>query len=461
MNKEKDKKISKIEIQNFKAFYGNFEIVLDGKNLLLYGENGSGKSSFYSSLKMFLESSKENTDFSAHKNIFVDDKEVGYIKITIDDGVHTWASPDTFPKDMIIIDANKTKGFLDYKNLLETNYLHNKNDSVNLFHLLIENLLADYTESSTGRAIGEIWQSVKQKSKAKKTTNIYKIDYPKEEMLFDSVLKKVLIELKDKANELLKIFDYSIDITFTFNSKIESLLLQVNYYEKEILKHHHFFNESRLSAIALSMYFASLILQPKSNLPILALDDVLIGLDMTNRLPVIEILEKYFLNHQVFFFTHDRLWFEMMRIRTKDIDWKYAEFYCNPKNGIELPIYVENKKYLERAKIHFQANDFKATAIYTRTAFEVALKKFCEKNKLKVKYRENAKDLKSNDFWDSVKNHKKKDDNIFLEQSLIKEIELYRGIVLNPLSHSRIINITKDEVSKAIDVVSKLEEVLK
>lgn len=33
-------RIKKIEIQNFRAIYGNFEIELGGKNLLLYGENG-------------------------------------------------------------------------------------------------------------------------------------------------------------------------------------------------------------------------------------------------------------------------------------------------------------------------------------------------------------------------------------------------------------------------------------
>ena len=49
-------RIKKIEIQNFRAFYGNFEIDLGGKNLLLYGENGSGKSSLFYALKLFLES---------------------------------------------------------------------------------------------------------------------------------------------------------------------------------------------------------------------------------------------------------------------------------------------------------------------------------------------------------------------------------------------------------------------
>lgn len=40
-------KINKIEIRNFKFFHEPFSLVLDGKNMLLYGENGCGKSSIY------------------------------------------------------------------------------------------------------------------------------------------------------------------------------------------------------------------------------------------------------------------------------------------------------------------------------------------------------------------------------------------------------------------------------
>lgn len=35
-------KIKKIEIRDYKAFYGKKEINVEGKNLFVYGENGSG-----------------------------------------------------------------------------------------------------------------------------------------------------------------------------------------------------------------------------------------------------------------------------------------------------------------------------------------------------------------------------------------------------------------------------------
>lgn len=45
--------IKEIEIEGFKAFPNKFSLELD-KNLLMYGENGSGKSSIYYALHALL-----------------------------------------------------------------------------------------------------------------------------------------------------------------------------------------------------------------------------------------------------------------------------------------------------------------------------------------------------------------------------------------------------------------------
>jgi len=49
-------KIKEIEIRNFKALASTYKINLTNscKNLLIYGENGSGKSSLCQALQMFL-----------------------------------------------------------------------------------------------------------------------------------------------------------------------------------------------------------------------------------------------------------------------------------------------------------------------------------------------------------------------------------------------------------------------
>ena len=59
--------ISKIEIEGFKAFPKYFSLEFGGKNLLMYGENGSGKS-----LHVILQS------------VFKDDKGAKYFKVDED-----------------------------------------------------------------------------------------------------------------------------------------------------------------------------------------------------------------------------------------------------------------------------------------------------------------------------------------------------------------------------------------
>ena len=56
-------RIKSIQLHNFKFFQQEDPIVLNSNNLLLYGENGSGKSSIYWAFYTLFEASlKENDD---------------------------------------------------------------------------------------------------------------------------------------------------------------------------------------------------------------------------------------------------------------------------------------------------------------------------------------------------------------------------------------------------------------
>lgn len=57
------KRITKIRLNDYRAFYGmedKFEMP-KGENVLIYGENGSGKSSLYQALYDFFETSLTKT----------------------------------------------------------------------------------------------------------------------------------------------------------------------------------------------------------------------------------------------------------------------------------------------------------------------------------------------------------------------------------------------------------------
>jgi len=61
-------RITKIELENFRAFYNNYVIDLgkDGKNLLVYGENGSGKNSISTSIIERQSLLKASDDIEIH-----------------------------------------------------------------------------------------------------------------------------------------------------------------------------------------------------------------------------------------------------------------------------------------------------------------------------------------------------------------------------------------------------------
>ena len=90
-------------------------------------------------------------------------------------------------------------------------------------------------------------------------------------------------------------------------------------------KFHNFLNEARLSAIGLVVYLAGLLISvpTTSTYPkLLVLDDVLVGLDMANRLPVLDILEHYFADWQIILLTYDRVWYEMVQVEIENRDWQ-------------------------------------------------------------------------------------------------------------------------------------------
>ena len=478
-------RITDIEIKNFRAFPRTYEINLSkaGKNLLVYGENGSGKSSLYLALKYFFESGidennrdNKNTEFENHQNIFAEDP--GRIKLSL--RADRWSKKNIYEwsqhvkgetADELIIETSKAKGFLDYKSLLETHYVHREDETVNLFDLLVKTLLANTTNPVTERTLAQDWDAIqppfpRRNAKTQIAALEERID------VFNDELTNRLAELRPKVSEILSKFGYKVALDLDFQRVVynkdertldnQEIFLKVEFFDTDIPSHHLLLNEAKLSAIAIAIYLSSILClpEPKGGMKILALDDVLIGLDMSNRLPVLDILNDYFVDYQIFLTTYDKAWYEIAKRRTERKNWKYAEFYFSQTDEYEVPIYVEDKTYLEKAREYLDVNDYKASAIYVRTAFEAAIKQYCEKRDLGVKYRENPKDLRSEDFWVPIKMETDESDRLLLDLRVVDQIELYRSIILNPLSHAAIANIYRKELEDAINAVEELETAL-
>jgi len=480
-------RITKIDIKNFRAFYGNHTINLEteGKNLLICGENGSGKSYLLLATKLLLDSYIENLNISLHRNKFANPIDDAFIKLTVsnNDGtgnsIHTWSESQIDTGADIIQEAAKSKGILDYKSLLEVYFLQREQEGLNIFNLVIKNLLSNNIDRITNNKIGEEWQELEQSIPRSRAYKKQSRELQTKLDSFSNRIRDLLTELQQKTSELLVYFGYPIELRLNFEGLLynsdtkaidgKEIILTVNFLSQTINSPHHFLNEAKLSAIALSLYLSSLLITPDSDLNILVLDDVLIGLDMSNRLPIIKILHDHFRHYQIFFMTYDREWYNIMKQRIEASDtndsWLYFElFYSRIDEELEIPVFAQDKDYLVKAEEYLANNDFKASAIYLRTAFEVLIKKFCEKKNLAVRYKEKAKELTIGDFWNPILAHTKRDRHgnavTYLEEQIVRDVEQYLSLVMNPLSHSRIVTVYRKEIEDAIATIKRLKQAL-
>lgn len=263
-------RIKKIEINNYKAFYKKHTIDVDGKNLFIYGENGSGKSSLYYALKDFFQSSREIIDFKELENIFLTKTErgKGYIKVTFNpnkDGVitdtlyefgarttNTYSATDTSIRDAIGL-----KSFLTYKHLLG---IHNikKGNQIDLFDLLVKGVLKHFKSAAiTGtKELGELWKDVedvcaKEVASRSYTTAQKKRDLENALKLFNNAFRELFREgspeyILNVAQPILDEFNHNIKIKLNYtearpnadNSGVinNHVRIRLKYLDKDICK---------------------------------------------------------------------------------------------------------------------------------------------------------------------------------------------------------------------------------
>ncbi len=504
-------KITRIEFENYKAFYGkgigNTINIPFGKNLFIYGENGSGKSSIYEGVKQFFNSSQTNEvpyrNINAPEKIFSEDdnKDIPNetsVQITFaknkKKGTEKTLKFGTNGDDLNNIEfvkkANSLNSFLSYKEILKTYLFDTKNVDFGkeFANLLLNDILVNRKNLETNNTYRKDWEKLFTPRRKYNT----KID------LFEPLiygLKKDLTEINFYLKSIIKFFDKDIEVQIEiddyyidyFHAKETDrdglhpvldvgLTITNNGVKIDDSTQNHLLvlNEARLSFISISFYLSVLVFFAKSNSDyrILFLDDIFIGLDMSNRLPLLNILQNYvepnstnkepfFNSFQIFMTTYDKVLFELARNFLGEDNWKYVEMYSEKiKNGnFNIPVIIDNDGYLKKAEFYLSKHDYKASAVYIRTEFERVVKRICEKYRLKVLYKKNTKEVKSDDFWQSIKS------NLKLDETVIKDIETYRSSVMNPFSHYDLekpeFKIELEKTIEAIKQLSNLKDVEK
>jgi energy-coupling factor transporter ATP-binding protein EcfA2 len=483
-------KISEIKINNYRAFYNekgkeSTKYLIDlkpGKNLLVYGENGSGKSSLFKGLRDLFKSSVES-DYTLIRNAFSKDMELDdepFVEITFDsiDGTKEPAefrfSHDphrTNTNNELLRNIVRSKSFMTYRDLMQIHFINQS--EVNLFGFLFEadGLLTElpnpaYSRPETNLKMGELLKLVKESPDAVNSHD------------FSNGVNRILIDMNKYLNSLLGYFDKSMTIYFSelTEAAVEKgeLIIRINvtYYDinlsEEVEQYHNFLNEARLSALAICIFLAARLSVPPAPYEILFLDDIFTGLDTSNRIPLLNILtddviagtkSDTFKNHQIILTTYDKQWYELAKNTLGNGNWNYVEMYIDRhSNKFDQPAILPDEDDFEKALYYFKMHQYPACANYQRKICESCIKKFLPDYK---KY-----DALSNG---DIKPVNKLDTFITRLESYLTEnslsfepfsrLKTCLRVVMNPLSHDDLESpVFRQELELVFDIIVNLQK---
>ena len=510
--------INKIHITGFKAFPNDFELQLEGKHLLMYGENGSGKSSIYYALHCIFQAPLKSDIGKKYFNVDNEQHLKNVNNLTVDSKIiidftdnHPWIyriDKDGYNTELLggvhPLPANINGCFINHQFLFHFFNFRNS-QRINLFSVFIKDILPFCKDERTGLHIGEMYDTITA-SIIKKGRRVHP-DYISNIEYFNKAVKSVVENINLYASDLYKKYfmddgEDELQIRLRYDSNLDKPEKDPNEYwlkydriiervkengeEKEHLssykklnipfigleisevlndgtlrpipKPQSYFNEAKLTAIALSVRFALLNLDKEADGRFLALDDMLISLDMSNRAKVINFLLKISDKYKIYLFTHDKSFFEFTKdvIKSKGKDysslWQFKEVYNN-ENLLENPVCFNSDDSYTRAIYHYKKFDYPASANYLRKAVEEMISLFPKyisinddgttKEKLRSRV-DAAKTLLLNI-----------DGNIVDIQQIIFSL----GLLLNPLSHRSIdTNIYRTELNAIIKIVPRLKQ---
>lgn len=533
--------ISKIKIDGFKAFPKEFELILDGKNLLMYGENGSGKSSIYYALHALLQSQyhdkgaiyfdKNNPESLVNKDTTTADP---YIEIELEGSNTKYHLSKNGYKELPaqaispLRDMNAECVFINHKFLFNSFSFRNS-QYIDLFPVFIKDILPFTFTNDGSKYISELYDEVV--AKIQRRGRGRRID-PEYDRLIEKFNQEVLriiemINHKDNINApslVSNIYnnhfrelddrELSIELNYENNqdkipqqdksywlrygyryhqttiahrlieecvsSKLEILppVIRLTIKEKnddgtwgDIEKPQTQLNEAKLTAIILSIRFSLLDLVAAPDGRFLALDDMLISLDMSNRMKVIRyLLDVVASKYTLYVFTHDRLLFNSFKkyigLNKQQDGWICGGIYMYDRDNsvdfrkcIPYPVFIEEKDAELEAKEYYIMHDYPACGQRLRKWCEDILSRLYPDQLLKMKDSRTGKTVETslNDRIVCLNDYCINESIDFEE---FKDLKIYKDNILNTVSHNDVSSpIYGNEILSIIKILSKLEQI--
>ena len=479
-------KIASIYIADFRAFpvLAPASVLLNGKNLLAWGENGSGKSSIYRALRGLF--SVQAQDIVPMGNVF-SYPPAPTVKATLTDQTELHWSTAGHPTESVLDIARKS-AFMSYRRLNEISTGQTANDAPNLFVVAVDKLLADFEATMDGgnkRTIAELWREVNtalsrrvQHSNGLRRPRDFADTVRAACVRFNKGMEQALAALEAHAKPVTRKLLDAIQhdplelVGFTFYGLTydddarevgnATLNASVKFRDHTLVAPPNFLNEARLSALAIAIYLAgrlTCVPQADDALKLLVLDDLLVSLDYSHRRPVLDVIEEFFQSWQIILLTHDRFWFDLVREQVSDARWKSIEIYENlDGDGLLRPVIRETQgdlivETLRQAKRFVDDNQPAAAANYARTACELTLRRYCRNHSIEFVYTDDPQKIKLDQLLTKGEAHASTDAD---RKAAFQEVAKFKTLILNPLSHNPTQPIVKADVQAAINAVNEL-----
>lgn len=492
--------ITKIEIDGFKAFPNNFSIDLpDGKNLLIYGENGSGKSSLYYALHVLMQSVFKddkgvkyfkpgdtnggefipNNEQLININRFNEAKDNTYtpnIRITFDDG-KVWRldngglQSENGGSESDIRMLNKDSAFINHSYISRFHAARNS-EEINLWNVFYKDILPFHLPAGTSEFLADLYDNIKREYNG--GVDIKNKAFQDQITKFNDLLNKYIDRINIRINSIYNDNfknegDKELNIKLIYYSKDHpDNVLKEQYYLfcgkntnganifyppkigieiKEtgllIYKPQSYFNEAKLTAIALAVRFAAMSTTAITPGSFLALDDMLISLDMSNRMKIIKyLLDVVVLKYKLYVFTHDRLFYHTLKriIETqyKSSEWLFGGIYIDDSITPNEPNYVpDNKAKIEKIEDAYKCHDYFLCGTLLRQECERCLNELLpDSYKVKVDPKTRASIPKNLD--ELIGSLKDFCDHERIDYTPFKDLKSYKDLFLNSTAHNDI-----------------------
>ena len=412
-------RLERIEVRAFKAFkHLNFE--LNGRHLLAYGGNGAGKSSLYWTLYTFLQSAAKDTPNVAKYfddagpqsllNVHATSAERTSAAVVVTLADQSSGSTKTYSltsalhdtkSDPDIKKANLASDFITYR-VLSSFYQFRNSQAIDLWPVFEQEILP-FAQGTSTMDIATLWHRLKTsdpfiQSKAsgeaawfrKARYERYEADIARFNQALGEVLAKITTEAQKFYGEHFAEPDTQVELVvgvtaacsydrYEHRIAMPSIGFEVKLNGDAIRKPQSFLNEAKLTQLALSVRFgATLAHLHDSPMKLLVLDDLLISLDMNNRMKVVDIiLSETFAEHQKIILTHDLGFFNEFRRRigASHTDWSFQHFKSVQSTGITLK---EAKTEVQKAEDYLNGHSLDEAAICLRRAADDSAKRLRE-----------------------------------------------------------------------------------